>query len=131
MEPIIAVLVGFLIGCSTYLMLQRNLIRFVLGLALISHAANLLIFASGGLTRGLPAVIMAGKTVPEPGVANALPQALILTAIVISFSVLTFALVLAFRAYQRLQTVDTDAMRVAEPPIAVPAAARGAEVGLP
>ena len=116
MEPIIAVLVGFLIGCSTYLMLQRNLIRFVLGLALISHAANLLIFASGGLTRGLPAVISPGETKPLHEVANALPQALILTAIVISFSVLTFALVLAFRAYERLQTVDTDAMRAAEPP---------------
>ena len=115
MEPIIAVLVGVLIGCSTYLMLQRNLIRFVLGLALISHAANLLIFASGGLTRGLPAVIPPTETKPLHEVANALPQALILTAIVISFSVLTFALVLAFRAYERLQTVDTDSMRAAEP----------------
>ena len=115
MEPIIAVLVGVLIGCSTYLMLQRNLIRFVLGLALISHAANLLIFASGGLRRGLPAVIPPTETKPLHEVANALPQALILTAIVISFSVLTFALVLAFRAYERLQTVDTDSMRAAEP----------------
>ncbi len=131
MEPIIAVLVGFLIGCSTYLMLQRNLIRFVLGLALISHAANLLIFASGGLTRGLPAVIMAGETKPQLGVANALPQALILTAIVISFSVLTFALVLAFRAYQRLQTVDTDAMRAAEPPVPTAPAQPEGKVGLP
>jgi multicomponent Na+:H+ antiporter subunit C len=130
MEPIIAVLVGFLIGCSTYLMLQRNLIRFVLGLALISHAANLLIFASGGLTRGFPALIMAGETRPQPGVANAVPQALILTAIVISFSVLTFALVLAFRAYQRLQTVDTDAMRAAEPPVSIPPARPEGEVSL-
>ena len=116
MEPIMAVLVGFLIGASTYLMLQRNLIRFVLGLALISHAANLLIFTSGGLTRGFPAVIVAGELKPHHEVANALPQALILTAIVIAFSVLTVALVLAFRAYERLQTVDTDAMRAAEPP---------------
>ena len=130
MEPIIAILVGFLIGCSTYLMLQRNLVRFVLGLALISHAANLLIFASGGMTRGLPALIGAGDAAPPAGVANSLPQALILTAIVISFSVLTFALVLAFRAYQRLQTVDTDAMRAAEPPDVIPAERSLAEARL-
>lgn len=116
MEPIVAVLVGILIACSTYLMLQRNLIRFVLGLALISHAANLLIFVSGGLTRGFPPVISEGENMPHYAVANPLPEALILTAIVIAFSVLTFALVLAIRTYQRLQTVDTDAMRAAEPP---------------
>lgn len=118
MEPIVAVVVGILIGCSTYLMLQRNLVRFVLGLALISHAVNLLLFACGGMVVGHPALIEAGEVVPRPGVANAVPQALILTAIVISFSVFAFALVLAFRAYQSLETVDTDAMRAAEPPLA-------------
>ena len=115
MEPVIAVAVGVLVGCSTYLMLQRNLVRFVLGLALISHAVNLLIFASGGLSLGRPALVEPGEVAPSAGAANAVPQALILTAIVIAFSVLTFALVLAFRAYQTLRTVDTDAMRVAEP----------------
>ncbi len=125
MEPIIAVVVGILIGCSTYLMLQRNLVRFVLGLALISHAVNLLLFASGGMVVGNPALIEAGETVPRPGVANAVPQALILTAIVISFSVFAFALVLAFRAYQSLETVDTDAMRVAEPPLSASASQGG------
>ena len=48
MEPIIAVLVGVLMAASVYLMLSRSLVRFVFGLALISHAANLLIFVSGG-----------------------------------------------------------------------------------
>ena len=60
-------------------------------------------------------LILEGELLPRPGVANAVPQALILTAIVISFSVLAFALVLAFRTYQELETVDTDAMRAAEP----------------
>ena len=53
MEAIIAVLVGVLMGSSVYLMLSRNLVRFVLGLALISHAANLLIFAGGGVVSSL------------------------------------------------------------------------------
>lgn len=116
MEPIVAVLVGVLMAASVYLMLSRNLVRFVFGLVLISNAANLLIFAGGGMTRAAPPLIPLGESLPDAGVANALPQALILTAIVISFGLLAFALVLAFRAYQELDTVDTDAMRTAEPP---------------
>jgi multicomponent Na+:H+ antiporter subunit C len=116
MEPVVAVLVGILMAASVYLMLSRNLVRFVFGLVLISNAANLTIFASGGMTRAAPPLIASAAEVPDPGVANALPQALILTAIVISFGLLAFALVLAFRAYQELDTVDVDAMRVAEPP---------------
>lgn len=125
MEPVIALLVGFLIGCSTYLMLQRNLVRFVLGLALIAHAVNLLLFASGGLIAGRPALVEGGARAVDPGGANPLPQALILTAIVISFSIMAFALVLAFSAYRQLRTVDTDAMRVAEPPLALAPWERG------
>ncbi len=115
METIVAVLVGVLIAASVYLMLRRNLVRFVLGVALISHAANLLLFVSGGLVGASPPLITAGAEVPEPGVSNALPQALILTAIVISFSVFAFLMTLAFRAYESLKTVDPDAMRAAEP----------------
>ncbi len=115
METVIAVLVGVLMASSVYLMLRRNLVRFVLGLALISHTANLLIFSSGGLQARFPPLIPPGELVPGPDVANALPQALMLTAIVISFSVFAFLLVLAFRTYQRLETVDPDSMRSAEP----------------
>ena len=115
MEAVIAVLVGVLMASSVYLMLRGNLVRFVLGLALISHTANLLIFSSGGLQGRFPPLISPGELEPVPGAANALPQALMLTAIVISFSVFAFLLVLAFRTYQRLETVDPDAMRSAEP----------------
>ncbi len=115
MQQLVAVLVGVLMASSVYLMLSRNLVRFVLGLALISHAANLLIFVSGGITIAMPSLVPEGASRPAPGGSDAVAQALILTAIVISFSVLTFALVLAYRAYQRLETVDTDAMRAAEP----------------
>lgn len=104
-------LVGVLMATSVYLMLSRNLVRFVLGLALISHAANLLIFTGGGIVSSMPSREGAAAAAKS----DALAQALILTAIVISFSLLTFALVLAFRTYQTLDTVDTDAMRAAEP----------------
>lgn len=116
MEPIIAMLVGVLMASSVYLMLSRNLVRFVLGLALISHAANLLIFAAGGVASSIPSPVGAAAAIGMTANSDVVAQALILTAIVISFSVLTFALVLAFRTYQMLETVDTDAMRAAEPP---------------
>jgi multisubunit Na+/H+ antiporter MnhC subunit len=50
MEPVIAVLVGVLVAASVYLMLSRNVLRFLFGLILISNAANLTIFAAGRLT---------------------------------------------------------------------------------
>ncbi len=115
MEAALSLLVGVLMAASVYLMLSRNLIRYLFGLVLISNAANLVIFASGRLTRGAPPLVPSGMMEPDGPVANALPQALILTAIVISFGLLAFALVLAYRAYQELGTIDTDAMRTAEP----------------
>ncbi len=115
METVLAVTVGVLVAATVYLMLSRNLVKFVFGLMLLSNAANLTIFSAGGLIRGEPPLVPEGSYVPDGVVANALPQALILTAIVISFGLLAFALVLAYRAYQELGTVDTDEMRIAEP----------------
>lgn len=116
MAVLLALLIGVLFAASVYLMLGRNLIRYLFGLVLIGNAANLVIFVAGGLTRAVPALVPAGETVPAETLANALPQALILTAIVIGFGLLAFALVLARRAHDEMETVDTDAMRLAEPP---------------
>jgi multicomponent Na+:H+ antiporter subunit C len=81
---------------------------------MISNAANMLIFAAGRLTFGKPPLIPAeDKTIA--GAANSLPQALILTAIVIGFGLLVFALTLAYRSYYVLRTTRMDEMRVAEP----------------
>jgi multicomponent Na+:H+ antiporter subunit C len=115
METLLAFLVGWLFATAVYLMLSRSLVRYLFGLVLIGNAANLVIFASGRLTRGEPALVPDGLAAPAAAVANALPQALILTAIVIAFGLLAFAFVLAYRAHDELGTVDTDAMRVAEP----------------
>ena len=122
METILSVLVGVLVAGSIYLMLSRNLVKFLFGLILLSNAANLLIFTAGRLTWAAPPLVAEGAAAPAGEVANALPQALILTAIVISFGLLSFALVLAYRAYEELGTVDTEAMRVAEPVEPGPAA---------
>lgn len=115
MEQLLSVLIGALVAGAVYLMLSGHLLRFLLGLILLSNAANLTIFVAGRLTPGSPPLIIDGNDAPAGLVANALPQALVLTAIVIGFGLFAFALILAFRAYQSLKTLDTDTMRVAEP----------------
>lgn len=117
METVLSLLVGVMVATSVYLMLARNILRFVFGLVLLSNAANLTIFIAGRLTRASPPLVPEGLSSPPEIVANALPQALILTAIVIGFGLLAFALALIFRSYQALGTLDTDEMRIAEPPI--------------
>ena len=115
METVLALTVGLVVAAGTYLMLSGHVIRFLFGLILLSNAANLAIFTAGRLTRETPPLIDEGMEAPIGLAANALPQALILTAIVIGFGLLAFALVLVLRGYQVLGTVDSDAMRVAEP----------------
>ncbi|MDJ0950894.1 MAG: Na+/H+ antiporter subunit C [Alphaproteobacteria bacterium] len=115
METALAILVGLLVAASVYLMLGRNVLRFLFGLVLLSNAANLTIFAAGRLTRAAPPLIPEGLAAPADLVANALPQALILTAIVIGFGLLAFTLVLVYRAYLALGTLNSDRMRYAEP----------------
>jgi multicomponent Na+:H+ antiporter subunit C len=114
MEHEVAVLAGIFFAAAVYLLLSRSLIRMLLGLTLLGNAVNLLIFISGRLTRGIPPIVVEGD-VPLPGSANPLPQALVLTAIVIGFAMFVFLLVLAYRAYETLEADDTDSMRVAEP----------------
>ena len=114
MEIMTAGIVGLLVAASVYLMLARNVIRFLFGLLLLSNAANLVIFAGGRMTPGAPPLIEEGQNSVEAA-ANALPQALVLTAIVIGFGLFAFLLMLIWRAYRSLGTTDSDAMRLAEP----------------
>ena len=117
MEVPLALAVGAIVAGALYLIMQRNLLRFVFGLILLSGGVNLLLFTAGRPTRGAPPLVPEGASVPIGAVANALPQALILTAIVIGFGLTAFALVLPLRAYERLGTVSTDELteRVADP----------------
>ncbi|KQV37337.1 cation:proton antiporter [Rhizobium sp. Root73] len=115
MEPVFAVLTGIFLAVAVYLLLSKFIIRILLGVAILGNAVNLLLFTSGRILREVPPVIGAGLDVPAGVTANPLPQALILTAIVISFSFFAFLLVLSWRAYSVLGTDNTDIMRVAEP----------------
>ncbi len=115
MEPVFALLTGIFLTIAIYLLLSKSIIRMLLGVAILGNAVNLLIFTSGRIMREVPPVIGPGLDVPAGPVANPLPQALILTAIVISFSFFAFLLVLSWRAYSTLGTDNTDEMRVAEP----------------
>jgi len=115
MDYVLAALVGCFIALGVYLLLSRSVIRMLLGLVVFGNGVNLLIFTAGRLTRGVAPIVPPGLGQPEGPIANPLPQALILTAIVIGFAMFSFLLVLAFRAYQSLDADNTDTMRVAEP----------------
>lgn len=94
----LAVLIGVLYTAGTYLLLQRTLTRVVLGLGLLGHGANLLLLVAGGSAGAVPFV---GRTAGPAGqgTADPLPQAMVLTAIVITFGVSAFLLALSFRSW--------------------------------
>lgn len=96
MTLLLAVTIGVLYGVGTWLLLQRSLSRIVIGLAALGHGANLLLLSAGGRAGGVP---MAGA---DPATtADPLPQALALTAIVITFGVSGFLLALAYRSWRQ------------------------------
>jgi multicomponent Na+:H+ antiporter subunit C len=115
METALAILVGLFLVVAVYLIMSRTLIRVLLGVIVLGNAINLLIFTAGRLTRAAPPIIGADHTIPAGAYANPLPQALILTAIVIGFAMFAFLIVLAFRAYQAMDADNTDTMRLTEP----------------
>jgi multicomponent Na+:H+ antiporter subunit C len=108
MELLLALASGVLYTAGTYLMLRRRLAQLIIGIGLLSNGTNLLIFTAGGLTRGRPPVVPDGaQSLVEP-YADPVPQALVLTAIVIGFGLLAFSLVLAHRVHATVGTDDVD-----------------------
>lgn len=108
MEILLALASGVLYAAGTYLMLRRRLAQLIIGLGLLSNGTNLLIFTAGGLTRGRPPVIPDGAVQLVPPYADPVPQALVLTAIVIGFGLLAFSLVLAHRVHETIGSDDVD-----------------------
>ncbi len=106
MESALAVLSGCLVAGGVYLLLDRHLVRILFGLVMLSNAVNLIIFSAGGLSHRNPPLIQAGETTLTLPAANALPQALILTAIVIGFALLTFMFIVFYRSYEVLGSAD-------------------------
>ncbi|MCG8604559.1 Na+/H+ antiporter subunit C [bacterium] len=111
MEQILALIIGGLFAAGVYAILRRSIVRLVIGLVLLGQSVNLLIFAASGLKRGQPPLVAGDGTFANGVYADPLPQALILTAIVISFGVLAFTLVLLHRSYQTVGTDDLDDMK--------------------
>ena len=99
MEIALAVVIGIMFTFTIYLLLSRYIIRMLLGVVLLGNSVNLSIFVSGRIGPIAPPLIPGGLDMPPMAIANAVPQALVLT----------------YRAYQDLETDDTQDMRVAEP----------------
>lgn len=96
MIVLLALTVGVLYATGVYLLLERSLTRVIIGLGLLAHGANLLVLASGGRAGSAPILGATSGATSDP-----LPQALILTAIVISFGVTAFLLALARRSWMQ------------------------------
>lgn len=102
-----SILVGILFAIGTYLILTKSLLRIILGTSIIGHGVNLLIITMGGLKTGGPPLI----GIKDLTFTDSLPQALLLTAIVINFATTALFLVLSYRAYKVLGTDDTEQLR--------------------
>jgi multicomponent K+:H+ antiporter subunit C len=110
MEALIAIGVGVLMAGGVYLMLRARVFDVVLGLTLVSYAVNLFIFFMGRAAMGKPPIVRDGVPTTLAHYADPLPQALVLTAIVISFGMTAVLLALAVRgnAENRHDHVDQD-----------------------
>ena len=103
MELLLTIVIGVLIACGVYLTLRARTFPVVLGLTLMSYAVNLFLFVMGRLTIGRPPIIREGASYADP-----LPQALVLTAIVISFGMTAFVVILSLRARAELGNDHVD-----------------------
>ena len=112
MSVLLALVAAGLFGCGLYMVLSRHLVRMVLGLSLVGTAVNLAIFLAGRLRTSQPPLIPEGaERLGES--ADPVPQALVLTAIVIGFALTVILAALALRAHRGQGTLRSDALRAA------------------
>ncbi|MGY6518404.1 MAG: sodium:proton antiporter [Lysobacteraceae bacterium] len=116
MSWLLATAIGAILAAGIFLALSRSILRVVIGVSLVGAAANLMLFSAGRVGQGTPPVIEQGLEALVDG-SNPLPQALVLTAIVIGFALTCFSLVLALSVKQQTGESDTDRLRDAEPPV--------------
>ncbi|ACV80241.1 NADH-quinone oxidoreductase subunit K [Nakamurella multipartita] len=101
---VLAVTIGGLFAAGVYLMLSRNLIRVILGFLLAGHSINLLLLTTG--VGGVPPIV--GEAANGEQMADPIPQALILTSIVISLAVSTFLFAMAYRNFRNTQDPEIE-----------------------
>jgi multisubunit Na+/H+ antiporter MnhC subunit len=104
------------VAAGVYLTLAGDLFRRVMGLALLGSAVNLAVLLAGRVGSMVPPLVPVGAQALAPGAANPLPQALVLTAVVIGFALTALGLLTAVVLRERAGTDDSDAIRLAEPP---------------
>jgi multicomponent K+:H+ antiporter subunit C len=99
MNLLLALAIGTLTGCGVWLLLRARTFDTVLGLTLLSYGVNLFILVMGRITTGAPAILQSGRAATLADTADPLPQALVLTAIVISFAMTALLLAIALRTH--------------------------------
>ncbi|KYG05452.1 cation:proton antiporter [Sorangium cellulosum] len=115
MTVLLAIVVGGLYASGLFLLLRRSIVKLAFGLVLLGHGTNLLILTAGGVVRGRPPLIPRGGEVFHAPPADPMAQALILTAIVISFAVVAFAVVLLHRVHRTMGSDDIDSLESTDP----------------
>jgi len=108
MEILLIIIIGLLHAGGLYMLLRRSMFKIIIGLILLGNGANLLIFLLGRLVKGHPPVIEDGMKVFTEIYADPLPQAVVLTAIVIGFGLQSFAIILIKSVFRVLETDDLD-----------------------
>ena len=109
MEIVLAILVGVLYTAGVYMILRRSIVKFIIGIVFLSNATNLLVFLSAGIVPGQPAFVKEQLGAAE--VSDPLPQALVLTAIVIGFGIVAFTLALKYKFFSTTGTDDLDQLK--------------------
>lgn len=107
MEIVLAILVGVLFAAGVYMVLRRSIIKFIIGIILMSNATNLLVFLSAGIVPGVPPMV--GEDADK--MADPLPQALVLTAIVIGLGIVVYTLALKYKFFELTGTDDLDQLK--------------------
>lgn len=110
MEILMSIVIGIIFAVAVYLMMSRNLIRVILGTLIISHGVHLLLLTMSGLQSGSPPLLF----LDESTYTDPLPQALILTAIVIAFGVTALLAVIGYKTYEAHKTVDLEELKGAK-----------------
>lgn len=110
MSSLIAIIIGALVAGGTYCLMRRSIVKIILGIALLSQAINLMVFSSVGLHSTHPPMIKAGEKILSGNHADPLPQALVLTAIVIGFGLIAFCLALIHQTYRATREDDINSL---------------------
>lgn len=110
MELYLVILIGLFYAAGIYLMFRRSMLRMLLGLIFLGNGANMLIFLMGDIVKGKPPIISEDVSIFTNIYADPVPQSLILTAIVISFGLQSFAIILLKKVYNLTGTDDLDTL---------------------